>query len=822
MDRRYPQRNRVKAQTDYDVIGPSASEPAVSVLSGRRTNRGQEFHSDVGLQKLYAPSRLGLFQHPGAVVIPTFVRWTMSCHAYSDSTCEVIGQLGGIRVSIRHLCKIYEGLRSELQTVRQPCLFSTTSFPEDAFVIVITNAIPGSRVLCGIAPDAVECDPADMSNSASSLESLKPVKVYDYLPLEIATLEAVLRAASSNLPINVDAASNDDENDVEKKALGQDNGVDACGLVEAEFQIQWVGWYHSHPRIAPFPSQKDMDMQSSIQTMASFGIGIIMSPYMTAGMSVASTSSSRSNDAGTLSTYMNVFRVEQRDDWMLELVNQQGKCAEHADAAKSLGVDGPTCGVVSVRMPFVVVASRNGLPPSALLAGFMGTSAKVREEAAASFRVLMTSSVPPNHPRYEAHAASVARAGSASKAPGFRELDVQGKYISFLTSHLHRTKLQTRAALLSMIAEKEGEEKELLRLLALSDEEFKLQITENLDLYPSARIPLPDLALWECNVPAPLKSSAGDVSGVEDGDEQFKEKETESDRDPHGSSHADNSGDVGVGVDMGVDDDADDETPVAGPSAHTADAEFVVSTTRKRTPTAPLEKPKVSGEKCKPSTDRLQSKLAFELPSDNPLAEDVTAKPSTLQRESQPAVARKPSATGFEYLCLPGASVSFAGQPLAIGDCVLLNPDRKSEAPYVGIIRSIRRPKTDQLSPLSSDKISLIVRWFWSVENVADANAHMRSSLNDRFELFYPISFEGSFSEDEVAEGRLAPSKSEGMFDVVPLESVISKTHVSHCIVGPRPGEKQRYFCIRGVETSSGTLIDLPPERLWNDCHEFP
>lgn len=66
--------------------------------------------------------------------------------------------------------------------------------------------------------------------------------------------------------------------------------------------LVYVGWYHSHPKINPFPSMKDLHMQGEMQLQVPHAVGLICSPFM------FSKSSSSSEDE-CCTTYWNVFRV---------------------------------------------------------------------------------------------------------------------------------------------------------------------------------------------------------------------------------------------------------------------------------------------------------------------------------------------------------------------------------------------------------------------------------------------------------------------------------------------------------------------------------
>lgn len=70
--------------------------------------------------------------------------------------------------------------------------------------------------------------------------------------------------------------------------------------------VKFLGWYHSHPRIAPFPSQKDINMQHEIQTHVSYAIGIICSSYM-------DEKREQLLQASQETSYVNYFKVQQEE-----------------------------------------------------------------------------------------------------------------------------------------------------------------------------------------------------------------------------------------------------------------------------------------------------------------------------------------------------------------------------------------------------------------------------------------------------------------------------------------------------------------------------
>jgi len=62
--------------------------------------------------------------------------------------------------------------------------------------------------------------------------------------------------------------------------------------------LKYLGWYHSHPRLPPLPSDKDLTMQAELQLMAHYCVGIIFSPYI--------------SSSNIEACYFNVFRKQDK------------------------------------------------------------------------------------------------------------------------------------------------------------------------------------------------------------------------------------------------------------------------------------------------------------------------------------------------------------------------------------------------------------------------------------------------------------------------------------------------------------------------------
>ena len=84
----------------------------------------------------------------------------------------------------------------------------------------------------------------------------------------------------------------------------------------SEKGLIFVGWYHSHPRIPPFPSVKDLNMQHEMQMQAPYALGIICSAYY--------DESTSSNSSDKHSFYFNCFRTRQTGS---NVMDQGATCA---------------------------------------------------------------------------------------------------------------------------------------------------------------------------------------------------------------------------------------------------------------------------------------------------------------------------------------------------------------------------------------------------------------------------------------------------------------------------------------------------------------
>jgi proteasome lid subunit RPN8/RPN11 len=70
--------------------------------------------------------------------------------------------------------------------------------------------------------------------------------------------------------------------------------------------LEFLGWYHTHPSIHPFPSMVDIAMQKQFQDHWSpLCIGLICSPYM--------ERAPRKTDTERMATYYNMFRVALKE-----------------------------------------------------------------------------------------------------------------------------------------------------------------------------------------------------------------------------------------------------------------------------------------------------------------------------------------------------------------------------------------------------------------------------------------------------------------------------------------------------------------------------
>lgn len=80
-----------------------------------------------------------------------------------------------------------------------------------------------------------------------------------------------------------------------------------------EHGAEYMGWYHSHPRIKPLPSHKDLQMQSEMQSQVPPSVGLICSSWWPA-------SAAAKEPALQLSHYFNAFRVQQSPAGSVEAV----------------------------------------------------------------------------------------------------------------------------------------------------------------------------------------------------------------------------------------------------------------------------------------------------------------------------------------------------------------------------------------------------------------------------------------------------------------------------------------------------------------------
>lgn len=84
----------------------------------------------------------------------------------------------------------------------------------------------------------------------------------------------------------------------------------------AEFEkygMRVLGWYHSHPRIKPMPSTKDLVTQLQVQSMIPYAIGIIAGIYSTnTNFGSARKQYARASDSSQASisnSYFSFFRA---------------------------------------------------------------------------------------------------------------------------------------------------------------------------------------------------------------------------------------------------------------------------------------------------------------------------------------------------------------------------------------------------------------------------------------------------------------------------------------------------------------------------------
>ncbi len=80
-----------------------------------------------------------------------------------------------------------------------------------------------------------------------------------------------------------------------------------------KYGMKVLGWYHSHPRIKPMPSTKDLSTQLQVQGMIPYAIGIIAGIYSTnTNFGAAKKQYARSSDssrAAISNSYFSFFRA---------------------------------------------------------------------------------------------------------------------------------------------------------------------------------------------------------------------------------------------------------------------------------------------------------------------------------------------------------------------------------------------------------------------------------------------------------------------------------------------------------------------------------
>jgi proteasome lid subunit RPN8/RPN11 len=88
----------------------------------------------------------------------------------------------------------------------------------------------------------------------------------------------------------------------------------------AEFEkygMKVLGWYHSHPRIKPMPSTKDLNTQLQVQSMIPYAIGIIAGIYSpNTNFGTAPKKYARASDpshAAISNSYFSFFRALEDD-----------------------------------------------------------------------------------------------------------------------------------------------------------------------------------------------------------------------------------------------------------------------------------------------------------------------------------------------------------------------------------------------------------------------------------------------------------------------------------------------------------------------------
>jgi hypothetical protein len=91
-----------------------------------------------------------------------------------------------------------------------------------------------------------------------------------------------------------------------------------CSAEFEKYGMKALGWYHSHPRIKPMPSTKDLSTQLQVQGMIPYAIGIIAGIYSTntnfATSCKKNVSASDSSIASVSNSYFSFFRAREDHD----------------------------------------------------------------------------------------------------------------------------------------------------------------------------------------------------------------------------------------------------------------------------------------------------------------------------------------------------------------------------------------------------------------------------------------------------------------------------------------------------------------------------
>eukprot|EP00658_Telonema_sp_P-2_P038754 TRINITY_DN27744_c0_g1_i4.p1 TRINITY_DN27744_c0_g1~~TRINITY_DN27744_c0_g1_i4.p1 ORF type:complete len:467 (+),score=106.23 TRINITY_DN27744_c0_g1_i4:135-1535(+) len=74
-----------------------------------------------------------------------------------------------------------------------------------------------------------------------------------------------------------------------------------------EAGVSYLGWYHSHPRIKPFPSFKDLEMQSEMQSQVPHSLGLICSSWWPPAVLP-------NEGSQQLTHYFSAFRIRRAED----------------------------------------------------------------------------------------------------------------------------------------------------------------------------------------------------------------------------------------------------------------------------------------------------------------------------------------------------------------------------------------------------------------------------------------------------------------------------------------------------------------------------